>query len=548
MSHDSAIGTFTPLRERTFRYIWIGTTFTHAGGLIQGVGAAWLMSSMAGADMVALVQTATFLPMALLALPAGAVADVYDRRNVQLVCFAFSMLAAVLLSTAAWFGLLTPWLLLGFCFLTGTGAALAAPARGASVAEQVPTPMIPQAVALNNISYNVARSIGPALGGLMVAIYGATSAFMLNAIGYLPVLASLRSWKRMPEESRLPPEGLMRSINAGLNYIANMQPVRRAVIRAFVTSSLIAVVHSLLPLIARDLLKLDATAYGAMLGVYGVGAVCGIFVLQRMRAAFGSERSLRINCLVIASCLVVMAFSRLLWLDLLALFLAGCATMVCTTTISITVQLFVPRWVMGRAIATSSASMSLGIAGGSWLWGSVATQYGLVNALLCGAALLVGSVALGWIIPVADRTHSAETDTRDLGDPDVQLGINGRSGPISIELRYRIPSDRARDFYNIMREVQKTRRRTGAYDWSITRNIGDPELWSERFRCPTWDDYLRLRSRRTLEDANIFQRARDMHIGLEPVQVLRWLDRPFGSVRWRDDTPDRGDDTLRLES
>lgn len=542
------VGTFSPLKGPTFRYIWLGTTLSHAGGLIQAVGAAWIMASIATADYVAMVQTAMFLPMALLALPAGAIADIYDRRRVQLLFFTLGLLATAALIMVGVLDMLTPWVLLGLCSLVGATGALATPARGASVAEQVPSDQLPQAIALNNISYNLARTVGPALGGILVAVYGGVSAFVVNAFCYLPVLESLRRWQRVSEESRLPPEGLLRSISAGVAYIANMRPVRRAIVRALVSSSCMAVLHALMPLIARDLLAGDARTFGVLLGAYGVGAVTGVLLLQRVRRYFSNEATVASMCLTVALSLVVIAFSRNLWIDLAVLFIAGAASMITSTTISITIQLFVPRWVMGRAIATSSAAMSLGVAAGSWFWGQLAMSQGLVYTFLCGAALLAASVALGWIIPIADRDQTTELDPNILDDPDVQLAINGRSGPITVELEYRIPAERARDFYKIMREIQKSRLRSGAYGWSISRDLADVEIWCERFRCPTWHDYLRMRSRRTREDSELFRRARTMHIGLEPVRVQRWLDRPFGSVRWQESTPDRGDLPIQVSN
>ncbi len=538
---------FAPLRHDTFRNMWISNTVSNAGSLIQSVAAAWVMASISTADDVALVQTATFLPMALFALPAGAIADIYDRRKVQIVFFSLALLAAVLMTLVAMLGLITPGVLLALCFLVGCGNALSAPARGASVGEQVPKELIPQAVGLNNISYNLARSVGPAVGGMIVAAFGATVAFAVNAVSYLPMLESLRRWQREEEVSRLPPEGLVRSIKSGVRYVVNMQPVRRAVSRAFFVCLLGAALPSLMPLIARDLLGGDARTFGLLLGFFGAGAVSGIFVLQPLRRALGNENTLRVCSLVVAACLVALAASRSAMLDFAVLMLAGMAWMVITTTISVMVQLFVPRWVMGRAISTSTASISLGVSLGAWFWGVVASQHGVAAAFHLAAAALALSIILGRFLPVADRTSSTELDERVLDDPDVKLAISGRSGPISIELQYRIGADKARDFYNLMREMQGVRTRNGAYDWSLSRDLADPEHWVERFSCPTWNDYLRLRNRRTLEDTALHRRAGAMHIGIEPIKVKRWLDRPSGSVRWQDDAPDRGDDALRLD-
>lgn len=538
-------GVFSPLSHNTFRGMWFSNTISNAGSLIQSVAAAWVMASIATADYVALVQTATFLPMALFALPAGALADIYDRRKVQIAFFLLSLVAAAVMTAASFLDIITPWILLSLCFLVGTGAALAAPARGASIAEQVPKELIPQAVALNNISYNLARSVGPAIGGMLVAAFGATVAFAVNAISFLPMLEALRRWDREKEVSRLPPEGLLRSVSSGVRYVVHMQPVRLAVARAFVLCLLGAALPSLMPLIAKDLLVGNASVFGLLLGAFGIGAVCGIFVLQPMRDTFGNDGTLRLCTLTVAACLIALSVSRNQYIDYAVLMLAGTAWMMITTTISVMVQLFVPRWVMGRAIATSSAAITLGVAIGSWVWGVIARDYGVVLAFQFASASLVASLVLTRFLPVADRTSSTELDERVLDDPEVSLGITGRSGPVSIELQYRIPADRAREFYNLMREQQRARSRNGAYQWSLSRNIADPEQWSERFTCPTWNDYLRLRNRRTLEDSALQRQAADMQ--LEPVKVLRWLDRPAGSVRLSDEAPDRGDEALQIQ-
>jgi MFS family permease len=540
-------GIFAPLKHATFRNMWLSNTVTNAGSLIQSVAAAWVMSEIATADFVALVQTATFLPMALFALPAGAIADIYDRRKVQIVFYLLSLLAAVLMTLAAVSGLITPWVLLGLCFLVGTGGALAAPARGASVSEQVPPTLIAQAVGLNNISYNLARSVGPALGGVVVATFGAMAAFAINAVSHLPMLLSLQRWKREAEVSRLPPEGFLRSISSGVRYIANMQPVRRTILRAFVVCFVTAALQSLLPLIARDLLQADARVFGLLLGAFGIGAVLGIFVIQPMRDALGNEKTMLLCSLFVAACFSILAVSKSIWLDLVVLLIAGLTSMIITTLISITVQLFVPRWVMGRAIATSTAAICFGIAFGAWFWGAIAKEHGVVVAYQLASGAMLATLLVGRFLPIADRKSSTEVDEKILDDPDIALGISGRSGPITVELEYRIAADKARDFYNIMREVQQVRRRNGAYDCTLSRNLSDPEHWSERFTCPTWDDYLRTRNRRTLEDSALTQRALEMHVGIEPIKVQRWLDRPFGSVRWREDAPDRGDEALRIQ-
>lgn len=530
---------FAPLSAPIYRRIWLASLVSNTGALIQSVGSAWSMAEMSTADRVALVQTATFLPMALFAIPAGAIADTYDRRKVQIACLSLALVSAALMTLVSALGLMTPWVLLGFCFLVGTGVALFGPAWQSSVGEQVPPSLLPQAVGLNGISYNVARSIGPAIGGVIVASLGATYAFGANALCYLPILLALHSWKRVVESSRLPPESLMRSVQSGIRYIVHMQPVRTGILRAFVACSIGAALQSLMPLMAKELLGGSARTFGLLLGSFGVGAVSGIFVLQPLRG-LGNERVIRICSWMLAAALAIVSLSKSLMLSMVVLLFAGTAWMVQITVISITLQLFVPRWVVGRAVATMHASVALGIALGAWFWGLVARDHGVAVALEVSAVLLVLVPALGLLLPMPDRSASSEPDDTVLADPDVKLGISGRSGPVSIEVHYRIPADKARNFYHLMREVQRIRNRNGAYDWSLSRDIADPEAWSERYRCSTWDDYLRLRSRRTMEESELQQRAHALHFGMEPIRVRRWLDRPSGSVRLSEETPDRG--------
>jgi len=518
----------------------------NTGSLIQSVGAAWLMAGMASADWVALVQTATFLPMALFAIPAGAIADMYDRRRVQIASLSLSLVGAALMTAAAMLGWMSPWVLLGFCFLIGTGGALFGPAWQTSVGEQVPKELLPQAVGLNGISYNVARSVGPAMGGVIVAAFGASVAFAMNALAYLPILFALKLWKRETEVARLPPEGLLRSVNGGLRYIVHMRPVRRAVLRGFSVCFIGSALQPLLPLMARDLLGGDARTFGLLLGCFGIGAVSGIFVLQRLRERFSNEQCVGGCGWLFAFALIALSLSRHLWLSCIVLLFAGMAWMLMVTILSIALQLFVPRWVAGRAVATLQSFIAFGIAGGAAFWGFVARDHGVAQALLYSAFALLASPLLGLILRVDNRDKAAELDETRLAEPDVKLGIDGRSGPISIEVQYRIDPVKARDFYNLMRQMRSVRKRNGAYDWSLARDIADPWIWAECFRCPTWNDYLRMRDRRTREDGELDQLIRSMHAGDEPIRVRRWLDRPSGSVRWREESPDQDTTELKL--
>src|SRR6478736_3360261 len=529
-----------PLRHSIFRRIWLASLLSNLGILIQSVGAAWAMTQMtSAADKVALVQTALMLPVMLIAMPAGAIADMHDRRIVALISLAIALTGATALTVLAWLNLVTPNLLLALCFVVGSGMALFGPAWQSSVSEQVPAETLPSAVALNGISYNIARSFGPAIGGIVVATAGAVAAFAINAVLYIPLLVVLFLWRRTSEPSRLPRERLNRAIVSGVRYIANSPSIRIVLARTLVTGLIGGSVSALMPLVARDLLHGGAQTYGIMLGAFGMGAVIGALNIAEVRKRMSGEAAVRACALSMAGAIAAVALSREPVLTAAALVVAGAVWMLAVALFNIGVQLSAPRWVAGRSLAAFQASIAGGIAIGSWGWGRLTDAVGVEIALLVSGALMLASPLLGlWLhMPRVGARNEDATDM--LADPEVRLSLTGRSGPLVVEIEYRVAQDNARAFHNVMQEVQLSRQRNGAYGWSIARDIADPELWTERYHCPTWLDYLRQRNRSTQSERALHQQAIGFHIGPEPVRIRRMLERPFGSVRWKDDTPDR---------
>ncbi|HKH00580.1 MAG TPA: MFS transporter [Bradyrhizobium sp.] len=535
----AAHGVAAPLRHSAFRRIWLASLLSNLGLLIQAVGAAWAMTQMtSSADKVALVQTALMLPVMLIAMPAGAIADMYDRRIVALISLSIGLAGATALSVMAWLGRLTPEILLAFCFVVGSGMALFGPAWQASVSEQVPAETLPSAVALNGISYNIARSFGPAIGGIVVAAAGAVAAFAANALLYIPLLIVLFLWRRTSEPSRLPRERLNRAMVSGVRYIANSPSIRIVLARTLITGVIGGSVSALMPLVARDLLHGGAQTYGIMLGAFGMGAVIGALNITEVRRRMSGEAAVRACALSMGGAIAAVALSRQPVLTAAALVVAGAVWMLAVALFNIGVQLSAPRWVAGRSLAAFQASIAGGIAIGSWGWGRLTDAAGVETALLVSAALMLVSPILGLWLRMP-RVGARNEDAEVLADPEVRLALSGRSGPLVVEIEYRVDQDSARAFHNVMQEVQLSRQRNGAYGWSIARDIADPELWTERYHCPTWFDYLRQRNRSTQSERALHQRAMEFHLGPDPVRVRRMLERPFGSVRWKDDTPDR---------
>ena len=531
-------GTAAALRFPVFRRIWLASLLSNLGLLVQGVGSAWAMVQMtATADKVALVQTALMVPIMVIAMPAGAIADMYDRRVVTLIALSIALSGATVLAVMSWFGLITPEILLALCFVVGCGNVLFGPAWQSSVSEQVPSEALPSAIALNGISYNIARSFGPAIGGVIVALAGAGAAFGANALLYLPLIIVFLLWRRATEPSRLPPERLSRAIVSGVRYITNSPSIRVVLTRALVTGVINGSVSALMPLVTRDLLHGGAQMYGIMLGSYGVGAILGALCITEVRHRLSSEAAVRVCVLLAGAAIAAVGISREPILTAAALVVAGAAWMLAVGLFNIGIQLAVPRWVAGRSLAAFQAAVAGGIGLGSWAWGHVTDGYGVQTAMLVSGGLMFISPLLGlWIrLPTFDSSNEA---AEALAEPEVRLSLTGRSGPVVVEIQYQVTQESARAFYDAMLHVQLMRQRNGAYGWSIARDIADPEHWTERFHCPTWLDYLRQRSRSTQAEWALYQRALAFHIGPEPVQIRRMLERPFGSVRWKDNTPD----------
>src|ERR1700746_3821764 len=307
----SAGGITAPLRYPNFRRIWLASLLSNLGILIQGVGAAWAMTQMtSSADKVALVQTALMLPIMLISMPAGAIADMHDRRIVALVALTVSLTGATTLTVLDWLGLVNPNLLLALCFVVGSGMALMGPAWQSSVSEQVPSETLPAAVALNGISYNIARSFGPAIGGIVVASAGAVAGFAANAVLYIPLLGVLFLWRRPSAPSRLPRERLNRAMVSGVRYIANSPSIRIVLGRTLVTGIIGGSVSALMPLVARDLLHGGAQTYGIMLGAFGMGAVIGALNIAEVRKRLNGEGAIRACALSMASAITAVALSK----------------------------------------------------------------------------------------------------------------------------------------------------------------------------------------------------------------------------------------------
>ncbi len=541
LPQKASAGILSPLKESIFRRVWTASLLTNFGMLVLGVGAAWVMTQLTvKPSMVALVQTALMLPLMLWSIPAGALADMYDRRKIALTGLCFSSANSAILCVLAWHDWLTPSVVLASCFLVGSGMAAYGPAWQSSVADQVPAESLPHAIALNSISYNIARSFGPALGGLVVAMFGAIGAFFTNALLYLPLIIVLVLWQRTHGPSRLPPERIDRAIVSGARYIFHSPSIRLVLVRCFLVGMIGGSVSALLPLIARTLLAGGPETYGFLLGSFGVGGVAGAVLVPGARRHLSGEAATRGCCIILGLSIMVVGFSRSTTLTAIGLFAAGAMWMLNMALYNVSVQTSAPRWVAGRLLAAYQSSVTGGVAIGSWAWGAIAQQHGISTAMYVSGGLMLLSPLIGLRYRIPDPSTPVDEALVAIADPEVSLALTPRSGPIIVEIEYHIGPQHARQFYQVMQRVQQIRRRNGAHAWSIARDVTDSSVWTERFRCPTWIDYLRMRGRATQSERDIHAIAQRYHLGPSPIRVRRMLERPFGSVRFSEDAVDAG--------
>ncbi|KPF73707.1 ABC transporter permease [alpha proteobacterium AAP81b] len=520
-----AAPTDRPLAVPIFRAVWIASLVSNFGSMIQSVGASWSMIAMgASPHLVALVQASTTLPIMLLALAAGAIADNRDRRQVMLAAQLFMFAVSALLAAASFMGALSPWALLGFTFLIGCGSAFNAPAWQASVGDMVPRPAVAGAVALNSINFNVARSLGPAIGGAIVAAAGAGVAFLVNALTYLGLVTVLARWRPVYPPRTLPPESLGEAMAAGIRYVRMSPDIAVVLLRAGVFGLAASGVPAMMPLIARDLPGGGPLTYGALLGGFGVGAVAGGLASPRLRARFSSESLVRLSTAALVVGTAVVAASTTIWTAVPALMLAGAGWLVALSTFNVSVQLAAPRWVLARALALYQMAAFGGLAAGASAAGLVAEARGVTVALTAAAVAQAVSGLLGLVRPLPPlATRNLDLLTR-WHEPATAVAVEPQSGPIVVTVEYRLAPGTETEFVALMHERRRIRRRDGARHWTLLRDLMEADLWIERYHVATWLDYVRHNQRRTVADADNFDALRALSVA--PLVVHRRIERP----------------------
>jgi MFS family permease len=523
---DPAPSAWLPLRRPVFRALWIATLFSNLGTWVHGVGAAWLMTTLAPSPpMVAGVQAATALPMFLLALPAGALADVLDRRRILLASQGWMLVASAILGVLTQLERISPAGLLVLIFLMGVGAALNGPPWQAIVPALVPAPELPAAVTLNSISFNIARAVGPAVGGLLVAAAGPGPTFLLNAASFLGVMAVLYRWRRPPSSSVLPAERFLGAMRTGLRYVRHAPEVQAILLRGGLFLSCASALWALLPLVARQR-GAGPAGYGLLLGCLGTGAVLGALLLPRLRHRAPPQGIVAAATLAFAAMLFAAAFER--WLPLLAaaLVIGGAAWLSLLSSLNVALQTVIPEWVRGRALAVYMVVFFGAMSAGSLLWGAVAERVGLAGSLAAAGVGLLAGLAVTARLPLASGEGLDLAPSRQWPAPVVAYEFDREVGPVLVTVEYLVPAEKAERFAAAMAEMRRIRLRDGALQWGLFVDAADPERQVEVFLVKSWLEHLRQHERVTFADLVVQQRARAFHAGSEPPAIRHLIAAP----------------------
>ncbi|MEV7285389.1 MFS transporter [Streptomyces sp. NPDC093252] len=501
---------WAPLALPVFRALWIAQFVSSVGTWMQTIGAQWLLVGH-GAALVTLVQTASSLPVVLLALPSGVLADRFDRRRLLIVAqFAMGAVAAVL-AVLAFAGVLGPVSLLALTFLLGCGTALMGPSWQAIQPELVARDQLAQAAALGAVNMNLARAIGPAIGGVLVAAAGAGWTFAFNAVSYLGIVVVLLLWKRPRDTAATgaEPERFVSAVLAARRYVRHAPGVRRVLLRTALFIPGAAALWSLLPLVAADSLGLGSGGYGALLAVVGAGAVGGALLLPALRAVLGANGILAAGAVLVAVTLAVLATVRVPWVAAVALLPAGVAWIAVLSVLNAAVQTRLPGWVRARGLAVYLLVFQGGQALTAPLWGGLAQGAGLRVALLAAGALLLLAAATVPLLPLHDAAHIDPTPSDHWPAPPVVHEPGPADGPVLVSIVYRVrPADRAA-FTAAMAKLARSRRRTGALTWGLYEDAGEPGRFIENYLVGSWAEHLaQHHTRTTVTDRRAEEAAR----------------------------------------
>ncbi|ADP13651.1 major facilitator superfamily protein 8 [Achromobacter xylosoxidans A8] len=517
------VSTLSPFAFPAFRIIWIANLFANLGTWAQSVAAAWIITTEQSSPlMVAMIQVAAAFPLVALSILTGVLADNYDRRKVMLTGMLLELAGGVFITILAFAGLLHPITLIASVFCIAIGSAIVTPAWQAAVGEQVPRAHVGSAVLLNSVNFNVARAVGPAIGGLLLGAMGAPWVFLLNCFCYGGLIWAIWRWRRELPLRRLPPEGILEGVVAALRYTQHSTVTRVVMLRSFAFGLSASALWALLPLLAHEHEGGSALLYGYMLGALGLGAILGSAFVRRVQAAWGAGGLVSVAAALLAACLLALGLTGTLWVAFPALLLSGSCWIGVLATYNTTVQMLVPDWVKARALALYQTAIFGGLAAGSFMWGHFAGTMGVSGALATAGIMLGITVALMYRSRLPEHLDTSSLARADSTEPTMAAaGFNTQHGAVLVAVEYLIEKDKLSALIGAAHPLRLMRLRNGAQQWQLFRDLEREGVWREVFLVESWMQYLRMIDRMTLEDKMVLDKVRALHAGDKPPVVSR---------------------------
>lgn len=511
------------LENPQFRKFWIAGTVMGTGQVIQDVTSGWIMTSLTSSPLaVALLQTAVSLPVLLIALPAGAIADLVDRRKWMMGLLTLQAANLALLTVLAMKQMLTPELLLCLIAVAGCLAAAFTPAWMRTVPDLLSGPQIPWGVTLNSTAVNIARLFGATIAGFVLTNLWPGAGFALSSVCYLLLLVRLNEWHRPIEVSTLPPEPFSSALAGALQYAMHSRDVQRVAVRTLAFSVCASALMALMPSLARQTLKLTAFEFGLVWASFGAGAVIGATLLAPIRARIPLDSLMMFATGVVALGFVAIAAIQSFAVLLAVLLVIGCAWVAMLSSFGVAMGSSSPGWVLARMLALFMLCFQGGAAIGSILWGQLGQMIGLTGALHAAAACLGVTMLLRFAVPMpqsdpkqlAPSHHWPEAETHNT-DPG--------AGPVQISVEYKVPEAATAEFIRAMHQFRSQRLRDGAYNWHLYRCVDTPLVYREQFQLPTWASHMRQHGRVTLADRALQDAVESHHSADHPPEVSHWI-------------------------
>jgi MFS family permease len=522
--NDRRPSIWAPLRQPLFRTIWIMSLVSNIGTWMQEIGGGWLMASLTTSPaLIGLLETALTLPLFILSLPAGALADILDKRRILIATQTWMTLFAAAMGIITLLGGMSPALLLTLTFVLSIGSAVNGPPWQAILPEIIERKDLPAAVALGSVGFNLARAIGPALGGAIIVALGPGATFLFNALSFLGVIIVLYRWKREHHASVLPAERMMSAMRAGIRYARHAPMLQAVLVRTLAFILFGSAMWALLPFIAKHELQTDSLGYGILIACFGIGAVLGAAVLTRVQRYYSVDVIVRIATVLFVVLLLALGIAKTYAVVCCAMLLGGGAWMMLMSSLNVAAQLATPPWVRARAMAIYILVFFGGFAGGAAIWGFLATTKGTTAALLSASLGALAGMLVTMRFKLTADTSIDHTPSMHWAEPVIAVEPEHDQGPVMITVEYTIDPADGKAFSKAIHDLSRIRMRDGAVQWGIFNDVADSRRYIETFVVESWLEHLRQHERVTITDRALEDLVHRFHKGTSPPKVEHFI-------------------------